>query len=387
MDIYKRKSRWKIYLAIAGIVFAVITMVYSNYLARKLAELEKTNVRVYSQAIKELANAQADLNAEVELPLEILEGFDNIPIIIEADNGELEGYNFPGDETILDQEFLQKEKDAILKSGFDPIQGGVGYSSKFYYKNSNLYRYIRFFPFVQLLLLGIFILLGYLGFNSVRRSEQNRVWAGMAKETAHQLGTPISAMLAWIEILRDMVKGRSEEEEILDELVKDVDRLDLVADRFSKIGSTPKLEATNIYEEMEACKNYMMRRSPKKVEYDFPKRTKNLIVNINKHLFDWVVENLMRNSLDSMDGKGKISSVIYEEDNYVCIDLSDTGKGIPAKNFKTVFKPGYSTKKRGWGLGLSLAKRIIENYHQGKILVKNSVVDEGTTFTIKLPKA
>jgi len=168
---------------------------------------------------------------------------------------------------------------------------------------------------------------------------------------------------------------------------RNVNRLDLVADRFSKIGSAPKLERTNIFDELQACQKYMMRRSSKKIVFDFPKKDPSLYVQMNQHLFDWVVENLIRNSLDAMGGKGKISATIYQEDNYVCIDLSDTGKGIPTNKQKTVFKPGYSTKQRGWGLGLSLAKRIIENYHKGKIFVKKSVEGEGTTFTIKLPKS
>ncbi len=386
MDIYKRKSRWKIYLAIMGIIFAIVTMVYANYLARKLAELEKNYVLLYSKALEEV-NDTANMQEEIGLPLQILESFDNIPIIIEGENGVLEGFNFGDEQFIDDQEFLQKEIAKLIEGGIVPQKGSQGYSTKFYFKNSKLYEYIKYFPLVQLLLLASFIALGYIGFNVTRRSEQNRVWAGMAKETAHQLGTPISAIMAWIEILRERLEGKDEEQEILNELMNDVNRLDLVADRFSKIGSAPKLERTNIHKELIACQNYMMKRSPKKVEFVFPKKDPAYFVMINQHLFDWVVENLLRNSLDAMDGKGKISATIYQEDNYVCIDLSDTGKGIPANKQKTVFKPGYSTKQRGWGLGLSLAKRIIENYHKGKIFVKKSAEGEGTTFTIKLPKS
>jgi signal transduction histidine kinase len=298
----------------------------------------------------------------------------------------MEGWNFKGDDLEQDQVFLAKERDKSIKKGY-VIEGSSGYSNKFYYQNSRLYSMITFFPLVQILLLSSFILLGYFGFNASRRGEQNRVWAGMAKETAHQLGTPISAILAWIEILKDRLSNEPEDLEIISELTKDVERLELVADRFSKIGSEPKLEPTNIFEEMNKVVDYMQRRAPRKVSFDKPDKDNAYVVNMNKHLFDWVIENLMRNSLDSMNGEGKISTIIYKEDGYVNIDISDTGIGIPSNKFKTVFQPGFSTKKRGWGLGLSLAKRIIENYHKGKIFVKKSKMNEGTTFTIRLPEA
>ena len=210
----------------------------------------------------------------------------------------------------------------------------------------------------------------------------------MAKETAHQLGTPITAILGWIEHLKMIHEKDEETQEVLVELNNDIDRLNLVADRFSKIGAIPELKETNIYQEVENMRVYMERRAPRKVEFDFPGIEHSALnVNINPPLFNWVVENLLRNALDALDGKGKISAQIYEEKEFVCIDVSDTGKGIPNSKFKTVFQPGFSTKKRGWGLGLSLAKRIIESYHSGKIFVKNSILNEGTTFTIKLPKS
>jgi len=222
-------------------------------------------------------------------------------------------------------------------------------------------------------------------FNSSRKAEQNRVWAGMAKETAHQLGTPISAIIAWIEHLKLLNEGQEEQLEIVEELRNDVTRLELVADRFSKIGSEPDLKRINIVEELIKCKEYMEKRSPRKVSFDFPEIGPHDVM-INEHLFDWVVENLMRNSLDAMDGKGVISARVYDLGNQINIDISDTGKGIPSSKFGKVFKPGYSTKQRGWGLGLSLAKRIIQDYHKGVIFIKSSKVGEGTTFTIKLPK-
>ena len=235
-------------------------------------------------------------------------------------------------------------------------------------------------------LVGLYILLGYFIFNSSRKAEQNRVWAGMAKETAHQLGTPISAILGWVEYLKDSYADNADHLEVLGELTKDVDRLELVADRFSKIGSEPVLKTANLYEELVDVMEYLKRRAPKKVIFDFVAPESDIFVQINKHLFAWVLENLMRNSLDAMDGKGLIKCIVGENQNYVFIELSDSGHGISGNKYKSVFKPGYSTKKRGWGLGLSLAKRIIEEYHGGKIFVKSSKPNEETIFAIHLPK-
>jgi len=358
-------------------------MVYSNYLANSLAIVERNNVELFIEAIRDVTS---DDKGDASLGLALLERLNNIPIIIEDEDGTMEGWNFKGSDLEEDQDFLSKEKEKSIKKGY-VIEGSSGYSNKFYYQNSKLYSLITFFPIVQILLLSSFILLGYFGFNASRRGEQNRVWAGMAKETAHQLGTPISAILGWIEILKDRLSNDEDDIEIITELTKDVERLELVADRFSKIGSEPKLEPTDIYEEMIKLVDYMQRRAPRKVAFDRPDNSVDYVVNMNKHLFDWVVENLMRNSLDSMDGQGKITTEITREDGYVNINISDTGKGIPSSKFKTVFQPGFSTKKRGWGLGLSLAKRIIENYHKGQIFVKKSTVNEGTTFTIRLPEA
>ncbi|HNG90825.1 MAG TPA: HAMP domain-containing sensor histidine kinase, partial [Saprospiraceae bacterium] len=219
---------------------------------------------------------------------------------------------------------------------------------------------------------------------------QNQVWLGMAKETAHQLGTPITAILGWVETLRAFNEDRPDNQEMLDELHNDVTRLELVADRFSKIGAVPELKPVNIYDQLEQCRAYMQRRAPRKVTFDFPSPQDHepITVGINAPLFDWVFENLLRNAIDAMEGGiGNISAHVYTEGRYVCVDVSDTGKGIPSGKLKTVFKPGYSTKTRGWGLGLSLSKRIVEEYHKGKIFVKHSELGKGATFTVKLPAA
>jgi signal transduction histidine kinase len=382
MDIYSRKSRWKILLSVAGVIIVLITMVYSNYLANRLAENENKNVRLFAQALENILN-NPDLNAEFSLQDTII-STNTVPVILEDESGNLTGSNF-GPKKDNDSIFLQLQKEKILKSGYPPISG-TGYANRIYYQNTRLYRLIRYYPFVQVLLVASFILFGYLAFSSSRRAEQNRVWAGMAKETAHQLGTPISAIIAWIEHLK-VTTSDSEQLEIIQELSKDVERLELIADRFSKIGSAPKLDQVNVVDEMNEMLKYMKRRAAKKVVFHFPENepSEPIFVSINKHLFDWVIENILRNSLDAMDGEGSITVQINEDTEGVHIDIKDSGKGIQASKFKTVFEPGFSTKKRGWGLGLSLAKRIIENYHKGKIFVKNSKINEGTTFSIILP--
>jgi len=379
---YNQRSGWNIALAIFGLAILLVTLFYSNYLANRLKTYEEKNKQFYSRAIDDLAN-DTDLNADVDLQLAIRDSF-LLPSILETD-GIYVGANWGGSRDTM-QAFLKKKVENFKQQGLVPMDFAAA-ESKIYVFNSPLVRLIRLYPIVQVLLVGLFIALGYYVFNASRSAEQNRVWAGMAKETAHQLGTPISAILAWIEHLRLSNENKPDQLEILDELGKDVDRLDLIADRFSKIGSAPELEQTNLYQQLDEIKSYMQRRAPRRVDFKFPEETEALHVNVNQHLFSWVLENLIRNSLDAMDGKGIISANVSVANRQVNIDLSDTGKGIPSGKFKSVFAPGYSTKQRGWGLGLSLAKRIIENYHKGKIFVKSSKVDEGTTFTISLPLA
>jgi signal transduction histidine kinase len=286
---------------------------------------------------------------------------------------------------------VRKVLDRMIAEGADSILINIppDINKTLIYSHSNLLSLLEWYPLIQLVLIAAFIAFGYLGFSASRRAEENLVWLGMAKETAHQLGTPITAILGWVEALKAANEGNAMNQEMLDELRNDVTRLELVADRFSKIGSQPKLSPVNVYDQLEICREYMQRRAPRKVTFDFPVPAEHeaKIIGINAPLFDWVVENLLRNAIDAMEGGvGVISLQVYEEAGYVCFDISDTGKGIQAGKFSTVFKPGYSTKTRGWGLGLSLSKRIIEQYHKGKIFVKKSEVNKGTTFTVKMPK-
>ena len=363
----------------------LLTILYSNFLAENLKEKEEKHVFLFKQALKELIKQDVgqDYAADITFLQTIIESFP-LPVIFEDESGHLDGQTFNAKD-LENPAFLQRKKREFLDSGEKPIEG-TGYAQYIYWFNSPLLNYIKLFPYVQGLLVGLYIALGYVMFSSSRRSEQNRVWAGMAKETAHQLGTPISAIVGWIEVLKDTYTDNPADLDIFEEMRKDVDRLELVAERFSKIGSEPILTEMDIFAELEEVRDYFIRRSPSKVGFDFKSPEHPVVANINKHLFAWVIENLVRNALDAMDGKGTITCRIYGQKNQVFIELSDTGHGIPQSQFKTIFKPGYSTKKRGWGLGLSLVKRIVEEYHKGKIYVKSSKPFEETTFCIILPK-
>ncbi len=257
---------------------------------------------------------------------------------------------------------------------------GINY---IYYKDSALLTQIRYYPFIQFTVIGVFLLISYVLFSSARKSEQNLVWIGMSKETAHQIGTPLSSIMAWIELMK--MKGIKDE--ALDEIENDVKRLEAITDRFSKIGSPPNLEPMNIVELIYESVDYLRPRISKKIRIDVNlPRDREIIVPMNMHLFEWVIENICKNSVDAMNGTGTISIDIQEETNQVIVDIEDTGKGVAKSHFKSIFNPGFTSKKRGWGLGLSLSKRIIENYHKGKIFVKNSVVGQGTVIRIVLRK-
>ena len=383
MEIYQQKSRWKLYLAIGGIVLLVISMLFTNYIASRLAQEERDKVDLYFEAIQSSQKDRPEKGGD-DLSMEnyVTKVINDIPVILVDEAGiiTLSAYFPEGAD-------LEKELQEIKDSGFKPIESGSGYAKYIYYKQTRLLTLLEYFPWIQALLFLTFIGIGYLAFSTARKAEQDQVWVGMAKETAHQLGTPISAIIAWLEHLKLMKPDDEETMEIVVELENDVERLNLIADRFSKIGSSPKLERLNVAAQLNDCRKYMEKRSPRKVTFSYPDENPAFMANINPPLFNWVIENLIRNSLDAMGGKGEISAEISQDSSHIIIDLSDTGSGIPASKLKTVFQPGFTTKKRGWGLGLSLAKRIIESYHSGKIFVKSSIENKRTTFTIKLLKA
>ncbi|MCW5922201.1 MAG: HAMP domain-containing histidine kinase [Saprospiraceae bacterium] len=397
MDIYTRTSYWKWYLAAGGVLIIIISLFYTRFLADQLIEREKQQAEQFAEAMRMLTKTRTDTLANYEdltLHLKIIEQNTTIPIVMLNEKGEIEAYRNIDERNLdtMEIEEVRKALDRMTKqdTGRIEIHLPPDIHKTLIYTHSRLLWWLELYPVVQLLLIAAFIALGYIGFSTARRAEQNQVWLGMAKETAHQLGTPITAILGWIETLKAVNEERPDNQEMLDELRNDVTRLELVADRFSKIGAAPDLTPTNVFEQLEKNRDYMQRRAPRRVEFDFPAPSEHspLMVGINAPLFDWVVENLLRNAIDALEGgMGKITAQVYEEGRYVCLDITDTGKGIPPGKFGTVFKPGYSTKTRGWGLGLSLSKRIVEEYHSGKIFVKQSEIGKGTTFTVKLPKA
>ena len=381
INLYSKQSRWKIYLAAAGTLVMLLSLFYVNYLAKKLEATERTSVELFSKAQVALAKTGNDINKDVTFELQAIEE-NKTPIIATDENDRvISGRNY-GSSRDTNKIYLSKRLIKLKNQGIQPIRSEL---NNVYFENSVILRWLKFFPYIQMLLLLGFLTLGGIGFGASQREQQNRVWVGMAKETAHQLGTPIGAIVAWVENLKILSQYEPDKLELLDELRSDVTRLELIAERFSKIGSKPNLDKTNLNAQLDQCRDYMQKRASKKVKFDFPPLNDSpYYAMINAPLFDWVMENLIRNSLDAMDGTGTIKAEIYRDDDQVCIDLSDTGKGMPSGQFKQVFEPGFTTKKRGWGLGLSLAKRIIENYHKGKIYVKRSTIGSGTTFTVKL---
>lgn len=390
MNIYARKSRWKWYLAAGGVAIVILSLLYTKYLADQLVKRESQQAAQFAEAMRQISRLDQDLSCDLTLPARIISDNNTIPVIVLDEYRRIELHRNISPSDSLSPQELQQALARMVEEGADtiPVRVPPDIDKLVIYSHSNLLNLLRLYPYVQLFLIAVFIAFGYFGFSAARRAEENLVWLGMAKETAHQLGTPITAIIGWIEALKATNEDNPVNLEMLTELQNDVNRLELIADRFSKIGSQPELRPVNLYEELAACRDYMQRRAPRKVTFDFPDPAQHepLMVHINPPLFDWVMENLLRNAIDAMEGgAGVISVAVRKEAHAVCIDVSDTGKGIPSSRFKTIFKPGYSTKTRGWGLGLSLSKRIVERYHGGKIFVKSSELGKGTTFTIRLP--
>jgi len=395
MNIYERKFRWKVVLLLLALAIASATLWYTNNLATKIAVEETKKVENWAKAIHLLPKSDENSD-EFRFLEEIVTSNRTIPVILTNEKDEITSWRFLDSLKVTrDSTYLPKQLN-IMRSQHDPIMfnytitvndtSQIELDSKVYYKDSTLLSQLKFYPLVQLATIGLFLLLSYLAFSSARNAEQNQVWVGMAKETAHQLGTPLSSMLGWVEYLRAKEEGTNNKTSVADELQRDVDRLQLITDRFSKIGSQPKLNEFILWQELEKTMKYVQRRASEKIKFHFVNEIGEGEAKISPPLFDWVVENVLKNALDAMDGTGNISLNISENNKDFIIDLHNDGKALPKSKWKTIFEPGYSTKKRGWGLGLSLSKRIIEQYHNGKIFVQNSKDNIGTTFRILIPK-
>lgn len=393
MDIYLKRKRGKILLLIAAVVIGVSSLLYTQWITDKMAQEERKKVSLWAEATKELIDASIEVTSpEMERLNTNYLNFLNlvatqnttIPIIIVEEDGSFNidaniKYNEGRRVEVLTRE-LKKMKERVEPI---PIELSENNTLLLYYSESSILRNLRYYPYIQLFVVVVFILVAYFAFSATQRAEQNQVWVGMSKETAHQLGTPISSLMAWIEIL----KLQNVEESLINEFEKDTQRLERITERFSKIGSKPELFPENLVEALNSTVNYLKTRSSNKVIFKTSFSENDMVITpLNAALFSWVVENLCKNAIDAMENNGTITIDLREKENQIYVDITDTGKGVPKSQFKTIFQPGFSTKKRGWGLGLSLAKRIIENYHNGKIFIKWSELGKGTTFRIILGK-
>jgi signal transduction histidine kinase len=374
----------KILLLLIAIIIVVATVFYSTYLAHKIAHDEKLRVETWVQAQTTIINTtdQSALNLAVKIAGENKD----IPII-ETNEKDIPTGNYVNIDTqkVKHNATYILRKLRTFKREHKPIVVVVSnqpyIANKYYYGQSILQDEVRYYPLVQLIIVALFIIITIMAVRASYISTQNRVWAGMAKETAHQLGTPVSSLKGWIEVLKDMPAN----EKIIPEISKDVARLELVTDRFGKIGSKPHVEESDVMEHINYMVDYIKKRAGAKVEFIVESDQQQINAMISSTLFDWVIENLLKNALDAMEGKGRIIIHLEQQQNQLFIDITDTGKGITKTNIQKVFNAGFTTKKRGWGLGLTLTKRIIKEYHKGDIYVKWSEVGKGTTFRIELP--
>ena len=379
----------KIVLVVAAVVIAVASLLVSHFLVKDLSEEERTKMEVWAQALNALNNA--DETTDLTLVLNVIQGNNTIPVIVLGADGRVDDYRnikidaakTPADSDVyvarLGEEMRQSGKYIKIELG---DSAGAGDYQLVCYDESIMLKRLSAWPYVQLGIVLIFVVVAIFALLSSKRAEQNKVWVGLSKETAHQLGTPISSLMAWVEILKENYP----QDELIPEMDKDVKRLERIAERFSKIGSLPEPVDSSMNEVLAHVIDYMDRRTSQKVQMLCRFPAYDVRVNMNASLFEWVIENLCKNAVDAMEGSGTITLVLKEEPGCVVVEVQDTGKGIRKKDLNSVFTPGFTTKKRGWGLGLSLAKRIVEEYHKGRIFVKQSEVGKGTTFRIEMKK-
>ena len=398
IPIYEKKTRIKILVAVLALLIGAATIIYTNWLVQRVSEREQQQIQLYAKAQEYIINAESESSTFVVN--EIVNANATIPVILSSNGTDIiaaKNVPLPLHVSEDDSVALLRHELLLMKQQHPPIvvKFGAGQVNYIFYRDSQLLRQLRTYPLVQLVVIGCLAVIAYFAFSSSRRAEQNRVWVGLAKETAHQLGTPLSSLVGWQNYLRD--SDRFKDEPIVEELGKDIRRLEIITERFSNIGSVPMLKDENLYQTTRNAIEYLQSRVSKKVvfkiESDLPMDTP---ARINVPLFDWVIENICKNAVDAMEGRGSITLHLRRvrtrrswyrrgaPPRQVAVDITDTGKGIPKNKLNNVFMPGFTTKKRGWGLGLALAKRIIENYHEGRLFVKWSEMGRGTTFRVVL---
>ena len=385
MKWFERIKNVKLLLIIVAIIIAIASLLTSKYLIDDLKREELNKMEVWAEAMRSLN--QADENTDINLVLKVLNGNNTIPVVVLDKDGEVQTSRNLGKEFKADEDSIpeikamakgMKQADQTIRIDLDDTNDYI----EICYDESLMLKRLAVYPYIQLGVVVIFVLIALFALFASMKAEQNKVWVGLSKETAHQLGTPISSLTAWTEVLRDTYP----DDEMLPEMEKDVKRLERIAERFSKIGSIPEPKEVDIKEVLSRVVEYMEHRTSSKVAITTHFPDHRVEVNLVASLFEWVVENLCKNAVDAMNGTGRIDLYLQDWGDMIVLEVQDTGKGMPKSHFKSVFKPGFTTKARGWGLGLSLAKRIVEEYHKGKIFVKSSEVGKGTTFRIELPK-
>lgn len=391
MQWYDRIKQVKVVLVVIAVVIAVVSLVVSHSLVRDLAAGERNNMEVWAAAMRTLNNA--DENTDLSLVLEVLNGNHTIPVIVQEKGGDIQSYRNlylragNAEDSIAEiRRMAEKMRSAgqVIRVYLDDadMHAETDDFMEICYDDSSMLKRLASYPYVQLGVVLIFVVVAIFALLSSKKAEQNKVWVGLSKETAHQLGTPISSLMAWVEILKETYPGDG----LIPEMDKDVKRLEMIAERFSKIGSLPELREEMLDTVISHVVDYISRRTSNKVNMECRLPEEPIRMRMCAPLFEWVIENLCKNAIDAMGGQGSITVTALDEADCVAVEVTDTGKGIPKNRFGTVFSPGFTTKKRGWGLGLSLAKRIVEEYHKGRIFVKWSEIGKGTTFRVELKK-
>jgi signal transduction histidine kinase len=380
--IYSHKSLGKLFLFLFAVCIGMGSLIYTDYLVRKLKVEERENVRMWAEATSLIS--VADTSQDVDFLSSVIDNNNTVPVILTDESDSIISARNFDDQRVNDPKYLIKALNKIKQKN-NPIVISLenNHFNLIYYKDSTILTMLIYYPYIQIGVVVLFILVSYLAFSSSRKAEQNQVWVGMSRETAHQLGTPTSSLAGWIEVLQQ----RNPDVSIIKELALDVERLEKVTERFSRIGSKPSLAEENVVPIILRTIDYLKSRTSSKVKFSIEfAPDSSIVIPLNSALFEWVIENVCKNAIDSMEGSGELNIKLMESVKNAIIDITDTGKGIPKTAFKKIFNPGFTTKQRGWGLGLSLAKRIIEEYHRGRIFVRNSELEKGSCIRIVMNK-